>query len=94
MERLKRKTAKNHCFAFLITFGLLFPAQAVAETIHVAVASNFVSTAKKIAEAFKKDTDQKILLSSGSTGKIYAQILKGAPYDIFLSADSKTIDLL
>jgi len=74
--------------------SLIFPRQAAADTIHIAVASNFVSTAKKIVEAFGKDSDHRILLSSGSTGKIYAQILKGAPYDIFLSADSETIDKL
>ncbi len=93
-ENLKSQTGRRQWIALLMTPGLLFPSKAMAETVHVAVASNFVSTAKKIAEAFGEDTGHKIILSSGSTGKIYAQILKGAPYDIFLSADSKTVDRL
>lgn len=59
--------------------------------IRVAVASNFVLPAKLIAREFEKLTQAKVQIISGSTGKIYAQILHGAPYDVFLSADQKTI---
>lgn len=73
--------------------GLLLLASstfATAETVHVAVAANFVEPLKNISEQFEKATGDKIMITSGATGKIYAQIKNGAPYDIFLAADSKT----
>lgn len=53
----------------------------------IAVASNFHTTAKEIAAEFTRETDIPIRFSSGSTGKLFAQIQHGAPYDIFLAAD-------
>ncbi|WP_005878952.1 molybdate ABC transporter substrate-binding protein [Oxalobacter paraformigenes] len=63
---------------------------AAAETVHVAVAANFVEPLKTISEQFEKATGHKVMITSGSTGKIYAQIKNGAPYDLFLAADAKT----
>jgi molybdate transport system substrate-binding protein len=45
---------------------------------------------KKIAEEFEKYTGHKGVISSGATGKFYAQITNGAPFDVFLSADDET----
>ena len=61
-----------------------------AQTVQVAVAANFTSAMKQIAESFEKDTGHKVQLSSGATGKFYAQIKSGAPFDVFLSADDET----
>ncbi|MEP4892054.1 MAG: molybdate ABC transporter substrate-binding protein [Aliiglaciecola sp.] len=57
------------------------------QVVHVAVASNFLSTLKQLKSEFEQTYNQQILVSSGSTGKLFAQISHGAPYDIFLSAD-------
>lgn len=88
----------KHCFSFTAAFSCLalltVPSVVRAETIRVAVASNFLVPLKEITAAFEKETDHKVLISSGSTGKIYAQIKNGAPYDLFLSADKKTVGLL
>ena len=76
-----------------LLFGLVMLgacALAAAETVHVAVAANFVEPLKNISEQFEKSTWHKVLITSGSTGKIYAQIKNGAPYDLFLAADVKT----
>lgn len=54
----------------------------------VAVAANFLATASTIARSFERDTGKAVILSPGSTGKLFAQIQAGAPYDLFLSADS------
>ncbi len=73
--------------------GLLLLASstfASAENVHVAVAANFVEPLKNISAQFEKATGDKIMITSGATGKIYAQIKNGAPYDVFLAADSKT----
>lgn len=69
--------------------GLFMSAGQAAE-VHVAVAANFTAPMKRIAEAFEKDTGHKMVLSFGATGKFYAQITNGAPFDVFLSADDET----
>ena len=61
-----------------------------AETVQVAVAANFTAPMNAIAADFEKDTGHKISLSFGATGKFYAQIKSGAPFDVFLSADDET----
>ena len=61
-----------------------------AEELQVAVAANFTAPMQQIAVQFEKDTGHKALLSFGATGKFYAQITNGAPFDIFLAADDET----
>ncbi|MEM1365141.1 MAG: molybdate ABC transporter substrate-binding protein [Pseudomonadota bacterium] len=62
--------------------------QARAETVLVAVSSNFLSTAERLAAGFRASgSDVSVRFAPGSTGKLYAQIKTGAPFDIFLSAD-------
>ena len=61
-----------------------------AGVVQVAVAANFAAPMKLIAAAFEKDTGHKAVLSVGATGKFYAQITNGAPFDIFLAADEET----
>lgn len=55
--------------------------------VHVAVATNFLGTAQQIKSEFEKHHDINVLLSAASTGKLYAQVVHGAPYEIFMSAD-------
>jgi len=74
---------------------LLFAFSGVkAGVVKVAVASNFSKPLHLIAKKFKSQTGHELLISSASTGKLYAQIKRGAPYDIFMSADTKTTDRL
>jgi len=58
-----------------------------AET-QVAVAANFTEPAKEIAAAFKAATGHDAILSFGSSGQFYAQMARGAPFEVFLSADA------
>ncbi len=71
-----------------------FGSPAWAARIHVAVAANFHNPFKTIATAFEKQTGHEVRIIPGSTGKLYAQIIHGAPYDLFLAADSKRPALL
>lgn len=73
---------------------LLLPASAMAVEIRVASAANFYQTLNKIKQAYEKNSEHTITIIRGSTGKLYAQIIHGAPYDLFLSADSKRADKL
>lgn len=68
--------------------------QAIADEIHVAVASNFTKTIKTLAARFEASSGHRVTLSYGSTGKHYAQIKNGAPFDAFFAADVKRPQLL
>ncbi|WP_289282337.1 MULTISPECIES: molybdate ABC transporter substrate-binding protein [unclassified Methylophaga] len=59
-----------------------------AQTVMVAVAANFTEPMQDIAAAFDKETDNNTVLSFASSGKFFAQIKNGAPFDVFLSADA------
>ena len=74
----------------------LFPVLTVgAEEIKVAVAANFAPLMQALIPDFKaKYPSAEIILISGSSGKLYAQIVHGAPYDILLSADQEKPILL
>jgi len=61
-----------------------------ADEVQVAVAANFSAAAQKIAAQFEKDTGHVVKLSSGATGKFYAQIEAGAPFDVLVAADQAT----
>lgn len=65
-----------------------------AGEVPVAVAANFTAPMQKIAAAFEQDTGHKAVLSFGATGKFYAQIQNGAPFQILLSADDTTPERL
>lgn len=69
---------------------LLLAASAHAAEVKVAVAANFAQAMKDIAAEFEKDTGHKLSLSQGASGKFYAQISNGAPFEVFLSADDET----
>ena len=61
-----------------------------AAEVQVAVAANFAAPMHAIAASFEKDTGHKARLAFGSTGKFYAQIQNGAPFDVMLAADDET----
>ena len=75
-----------HIFALLVFFHILLTT-ASAEEVRVAVAANFRAALSEIVKLFERDTRHTALVSSGSSGKFYAQINHGAPFDVFFSAD-------
>ncbi len=60
------------------------------QKLSLAVASNFRIAAIEIAAIFTDQTGNEINISSASSGKLYAQIINGAPFDIFFAADETT----
>lgn len=65
-------------------------ATAHAGEVQVAVAANFTAPMQKIAAEFEKDTGNRAVLAFGATGKFYAQINNGAPFEVLLAADDET----
>jgi len=62
--------------------------------LQIAVASNFVPTMKALVGAYATQSKREVVLSAGSTGKHYAQIMNGAPFDLFFAADSQRPKIL
>jgi molybdate transport system substrate-binding protein len=76
-------------FSTLI-LALLASASALADEVQIAVAANFTAPVQQIAAEFERKTGHKTVLAFGATGKFYAQIVNGAPFEVFLSADDTT----
>jgi len=74
----------------LIALGALTAGLSPAAEVSVAVAANFTLPMQRIAAAFENETGHKAVLSFGSTGKFYAQIKNGAPFQVLLAADDET----
>jgi molybdate transport system substrate-binding protein len=73
--------------ALLLLLVFCFPAIGQTETVRLAVAANFTDVTRKIVPLFEQRTGHEVKVSFGSTGKLYAQIINGAPFDIMLAAD-------
>ena len=79
-----------HRLSCLLASLLLCALPVHADELSVAVAANFTAPMKLIATEFEKDSGHKVLASFGSTGKFYAQIKNGAPFEVLLTADDET----
>lgn len=74
-------------FFVQIFLMLLVPYQSWADELLIAVASNFTSPMQEIIKEFEKETGCTVLVSYGSTGRLYTQIRSGAPFEVFLAGD-------
>ncbi|GAB3388638.1 molybdate ABC transporter substrate-binding protein [Massilia agri] len=74
----------------MLAAGLAICFGAWAGEVQVAVAANFAAPMEKLAPMFARETGHKAVLSFGSTGKFYAQIRHGAPFEVLLAADDET----
>lgn len=70
--------------------GLLLAQSAGAGEVRVAVAANFTAPMERIAAHFTQQTGHHLALAYSATGKFYAQIRNGAPFEVLLAADEKT----
>ena len=88
------KLVKKILKLILISGCLISVELSQAGEIRIAVASNFTNTIKTLSKHYEDKTGHKVILIFGATGKHYAQIKNGAPFDIFFAADSKRPKLL
>jgi molybdate transport system substrate-binding protein len=92
--RYLRMTAVTLLLSVAAVTSTTAPAAAANEPVTVAVASNFAPATRDLAAEFEQQTGTSIRISSASTGKLYAQITNGAPFDVFLAADTRRPQLL
>lgn len=59
------------------------------EPLRVAVASNFLVPMQALAKSYEEQSGSKVIISAGSSGKLYAQVVNNAPHDLFFSADAQ-----
>jgi len=84
---LTARTSETLVGASLLLFASI---SASAAEVDVAVAANFTAPMNVITADFERDTGHKARLAFGSSGRFYAQIRNGAPFQVFLSADDET----
>jgi molybdate transport system substrate-binding protein len=77
-------------FAFSLLLGLFLAGPAAGEEAVIAVAANFSEVAERLAKDFERESGHRLTFVAGSTGKLYAQIVNGAPFDAFLAADQES----
>lgn len=82
-----KHTTRFNCLA--LPALLLSSVAATAESALVAVATNFAEAAELLVEEFEEISGHDIEISTGATGKLYAQIMNGAPFDALLAADQE-----
>ncbi len=70
----------------LLAFSASLPARAA--DVLVAASANTSHMMKEVTRAFEARTGHRVGVSVGASGTIYSQIINGAPFDLFLSADT------
>jgi molybdate transport system substrate-binding protein len=93
----KRPSRGKRTVALPLLCGLiaaLLPGTASAAEALVAVAGNFSEVIERLESDFETATGHNLTVTTGSTGKLYAQIENGAPFDIMLAADRRRPELL
>ncbi len=76
-------------FRWILCLAVIMPVSTVAAEATVAVASNFTAPANQLVEEFEAQSDHDVRLVFGSSGRFFAQISNGAPFDLFFSADQE-----
>lgn len=87
---MNKKMLILFAFILILIFFTIQSKRAFANDnfLNVAVSSNFLNSMKKISKKFEREKKIKVIITSGSSAKLYVQIINGAPFDIFFSADT------
>lgn len=82
------------CLLPAVAISLTWSSMSAADELRVAVASNFAPVLETLAPVFEKESGHTVAIIAGATGAHYTQIINGAPYDMFLSADDERPGML
>src|SRR5579871_4978673 len=87
---MRAKERMKHCIAAeLVVLAMIITCRCDAQELTVAAASDLSFALKEVAGKFEEQSGHKLKISYGSSGNFYAQIMHGAPFDIFFSADTQ-----
>ena len=86
--------AMRSCRFIVLLMALVLAPAALADPLTIAVASNFARPAQELAARYEDTSGNPVRVTTASTGKLYAQIENGAPFDILLAADANHPRLL
>lgn len=84
-------------FAKYIVLSILFISQVMrveADTIRVAAASDLNQVLPILLQDYASHSDDKVSVSFGASGNLTRQIIQGAPFDLFMSADESYVQRL
>ncbi|WP_188150528.1 molybdate ABC transporter substrate-binding protein [Teredinibacter waterburyi] len=82
---------RHRLLRLLFAISIAAPLTAVyAAELNIAVAANFLPAMQKLQASYQAETGVILNLSAGSTGKLYTQIIHGAPFALFFAADEQT----
>ncbi len=94
-RELKKRTQLWWWLSLLLYALLSVPAHAAEPVVRIASASSMRFVLEELLQAYKSaQTDKPIQAVYGSSGNLYRQIVQGAPYDLFLSADNVLVEKL
>jgi len=80
---------------FLVFIGLSLSVSISAKTVYVAAASNLTFVLPELVKTYQQvHPETQFKLSFSSTRNLYQQVIRGAPFELFLSADKLSTDLL
>nr|VFK42907.1 MAG: molybdate transport system substrate-binding protein [Candidatus Kentron sp. TC] len=89
-----RRTGSAALLLALLFALRITPCLSSEGSVHIAVASNFAPTLRLLTASFRLQSPHRLKVSTASTGKLFAQIRHGAPFELFLSADAERPELL
>ncbi len=89
-----RRCARAILWMALACAALFVVSAVKADPVRIAVAANFAGVAQELGRRFEAETGHVPTFVFGSTGKHYAQIVNGAPFDVFMAADAERPRLL
>lgn len=94
LSKVVCRGALRAAIAVSFTWMVAVTSPARAAEALVAVAANFAEVIDELKPIFEKASGHQLQATTGSTGKLYAQITAGAPFQVLLSADAKTPERL
>lgn len=71
----------------IIALALALSTTAFAKELNISAAANLQFALEEVGKAYKAETGTEVKAVYGASGKLVAQIINGAKFDIFLAAD-------
>ena len=94
MPSSRRFMGTQTALTALLLVTVTWSAPAISAQAQIAVAANFAAPMQAVAERLTRATGHTLRITQGSTGKLYAQIQNGAPFDAFLAANTEAPEQL